>query len=102
MARTVISIICARYVVRAGNGLRWFATKVLCLEAVDGDELEGKGVPSSCRGMRSMMKQAGRQSKSDKRYAVSAKTVIDRSNGTTSTSHEKRKFGLTSRVRRAE
>lgn len=80
-------------------------TRVVCLEAADdktGDELDGKGVPSSRRGMRSMIKQAGRPSKSDNRYAVSAKTVIDRSSGITSTSHEKKRFSLTSRVRRAE
>ena len=105
MARTVISIMCARYVVKAGNGVRWFSTRVFSSKVEDdatGDELEGKGVPSSRRGMRSMTRHDGRQSKSDNRYGESAKSVIDRSNGITSTSHEQTKFGLTSRVRRAE
>ena len=91
IATTVMSIICALYVVKAGNGRIHVRDSCLGVETVgDAGWLEGKESPLSRCGMR-RGKPVGIRIKRDRMTSRSAKSVIDR-RGTTRRTHERPKF----------
>jgi len=83
IARTVISIVCALYVVKAGNGRIHVRDGCFGAETVgDAGWLEGREGPLSRCGMR-RRKPVGVRIKRDRTTGRSAKSDIDRRRGTT-------------------
>jgi hypothetical protein len=111
MARTVTSIICARYVLNADTGSRvfpdtsidvagcrgdlslWGLGKGCDIDAARGDmaPTDGRGVPDWCGGKRKQMNAVRRIKTADNMPGLSAKRVIDKRRGITRSNHSERK-----------